>query len=191
MDLNQESKGLLSYYTDQYEDNRLKNGAAIVLNNRAEDVFGYVGSQDFFDRESSSENDQVEILNQHGSTLKPFFCAFWHSKRDFIRILYCRMFGVNQGGDAVYVTLKILIEDIAAGSIRVALGSSRCQQYFGNPSGVRKFLGNAFTAWISFTRKNGRALENPGAGNVEVTCLVNRRHFPFSRMGQKITPVGF
>ena len=53
----------------------LSNASALVLDNRGGEVLAWVGSQDFFDRESGGQIDGVRLESSSGSTLKPFLYA--------------------------------------------------------------------------------------------------------------------
>ena len=53
-------------------DERLANGAVLVLDNASGEVLAYVGSADFLDEAREGQNDGVRSLRQPGSALKPF-----------------------------------------------------------------------------------------------------------------------
>ncbi len=56
-------------------ERRVGSAAAIVIDNRTDEVLAYVGSADFFDAEISGQNDGVQMKRQPGSALKPFVYA--------------------------------------------------------------------------------------------------------------------
>jgi len=56
-------------------DNRVTNGAILVIDNFSGEVLAYVGSASWFDDEASGQIDGVRVRNQPGSTLKPFLFA--------------------------------------------------------------------------------------------------------------------
>lgn len=56
--------------------NLLTNAAAIVMDVNSSEVIGYAGSIDFYDEKNLGQNDGVKILNQPGSTLKPFLYEY-------------------------------------------------------------------------------------------------------------------
>ncbi len=53
-------------------EHNVKQGAAIVINNKTGEVLAYVGSPDYFNSDLFGRNDGVQALRQPGSTLKPF-----------------------------------------------------------------------------------------------------------------------
>ena len=57
------------------EDNRVTNGAILVIDNFTGDILVYVGSASWFDDDASGQIDGVRVRNQSGSTLKPFLFA--------------------------------------------------------------------------------------------------------------------
>ena len=56
-------------------DSRITNGSIIVIDNFSGEVLAYVGSASWHDVEASGQIDGVRVLNQPGSTLKPFLFA--------------------------------------------------------------------------------------------------------------------
>lgn len=54
------------------EDNRITNGAALVIDPRSREVLAYSGSVEYFSMEKLGMNDGVQSCTQPGSTLKPF-----------------------------------------------------------------------------------------------------------------------
>lgn len=58
----------------QAEAYRIRNGAALVLDNGTGEILAYVGSQDFTDP-AQGQIDGVRALGQPGSTMKPFLYA--------------------------------------------------------------------------------------------------------------------
>lgn len=53
-------------------EHNVKQGAAIIINNKTGEVLAYVGSPDYFNSDLFGRNDGVQALRQPGSTLKPF-----------------------------------------------------------------------------------------------------------------------
>lgn len=53
-------------------NNRITNGAGLVLDPETREVLAYAGSVDYFSMENLGMNDGVQVKNQPGSTLKPF-----------------------------------------------------------------------------------------------------------------------
>lgn len=72
LDLNvqRDAQNLLNMFIDNSVDNRLSNGALLLIYKG--DIISYIGSGDFFDVENQGQIDGVQILRQPGSTLKPY-----------------------------------------------------------------------------------------------------------------------
>jgi penicillin-binding protein 1C len=66
------AEALISQAISDAEDNRVQNGAVLVIDNKTGEILAYVGSPDFFRDEISGQIDGVQIRRQPGSTLKPF-----------------------------------------------------------------------------------------------------------------------
>lgn len=64
------AENVINFYLDSASDNRVSNGSLLLLNGN--EILAYVGSRNFFDKESQGQVDGVQILRQPGSTLKPF-----------------------------------------------------------------------------------------------------------------------
>ncbi len=68
--------------------NRLENGAILVLDNKTGEIISYIGSVDFYDIDIKGQNDGVHALNEPGSTLKPFIYQLglergWNAAKSF------------------------------------------------------------------------------------------------------------
>jgi penicillin-binding protein 1C len=59
----------------------VRDGAAIVIDNRDGSILAYVGSADYFARAGAGKNDGVVALRQPGSTLKPFLYELAFERR--------------------------------------------------------------------------------------------------------------
>ncbi len=59
----------------------VRDGAAIVIDNRDGAIRAYVGSADYFARTGAGKNDGVAALRQPGSTLKPFLYELAFERR--------------------------------------------------------------------------------------------------------------
>lgn len=59
----------------------VRDGAAIVTDNRDGAILAYVGSADYFASEGAGKNDGVVALRQPGSTLKPFLYELAFERR--------------------------------------------------------------------------------------------------------------
>ncbi|MCK5201028.1 MAG: transglycosylase domain-containing protein, partial [Spirochaetales bacterium] len=73
--LNEILEDRINYYLSISTDSRITNGAGIIIDNISGEILAYVGSADFRDEANSGQIDGVQILNQPGSTLKPFLYA--------------------------------------------------------------------------------------------------------------------
>jgi len=62
-------------------DRGVRDGAAIVVDNRDGAILAYVGSAGYFTRSRSGKNDGVVALRQPGSTLKPFLYELAFERR--------------------------------------------------------------------------------------------------------------
>ncbi len=62
-------------------ERNVRDGAAIVIDNRDGAILAYVGSADYFARAGAGKNDGVVALRQPGSTLKPFLYEFAFERR--------------------------------------------------------------------------------------------------------------
>ena len=62
-------------------ERRVRDGAAIVIDNRDGAILAYVGSADYFARTGAGKNDGVTALRQPGSTLKPFLYELAFERR--------------------------------------------------------------------------------------------------------------
>ncbi len=65
----------INYYLSISTDSRITNGAGLIIDNIGGEILAYVGSANFRDEVNSGQIDGVQILNQPGSTLKPFLYA--------------------------------------------------------------------------------------------------------------------
>ncbi|MDR3337222.1 MAG: penicillin-binding protein 1C [Treponema sp.] len=73
--LQEYAEKLLQYELASLADNRVSNGAILVVENSTGAVRVYAGSLSWFDDEHSGKIDGVRIRNQPGSCLKPFLYA--------------------------------------------------------------------------------------------------------------------
>ena len=62
-------------------ERNVRDGAAIVIDNRDGAILAYVGSADYFARAGAGKNDGVVALRQPGSTLKPFLYELAFERR--------------------------------------------------------------------------------------------------------------
>jgi penicillin-binding protein 1C len=73
--LQEYAEELLGAEIEKLSDNRVSNGAILLIENESGAVRAYVGSRSWFDDERSGKIDGVRVLNQPGSCLKPFLYA--------------------------------------------------------------------------------------------------------------------
>lgn len=59
----------------QLSNNRVGNGAVLLIENVTGNVLAYAGSRSWFDDDTQGKIDGVQVLNQPGSCLKPFLYA--------------------------------------------------------------------------------------------------------------------
>jgi len=69
------AEDLLSSAVAQYGENRLSNGAILVLDTQTGAILAWVGSSNFFDDEHKGQVDGVLSCQQPGSSMKPFLYA--------------------------------------------------------------------------------------------------------------------
>ena len=65
----------LQTHLDLWRESRMRNGAALLVENGTGRILAYVGSQDFHG-DAAGQLDGVRVRNQPGSTIKPFLYAF-------------------------------------------------------------------------------------------------------------------
>jgi penicillin-binding protein 1C len=58
-----------------FYSSRLTNGSGVVINNETGEILAWVGSANFFNEEAAGQIDGVLVLNQPGSSKKPFLYA--------------------------------------------------------------------------------------------------------------------
>ena len=58
-------------YVQRIYQQQIRNAAAIVINNKTQEVLAYVGSADFYNNEDGGQVDGIKAIRSPGSTLKP------------------------------------------------------------------------------------------------------------------------
>ncbi len=75
LNLNNILEDRINYYIATSGNSRITTGAGLIVRNVSGEILAYIGSANFNDNENSGQIDGVQILNQPGSTLKPFLYA--------------------------------------------------------------------------------------------------------------------
>lgn len=74
-DKQKNAEQLVSNYIRRLYGQRIRNAAAIVIDNRSREVLAYIGSADFYNRDDAGQVDGIAALRSPGSALKPFLAA--------------------------------------------------------------------------------------------------------------------
>ena len=179
----------IKYYLEKFRDNRLFNGAALVVDNNTGEIIAYLGSQDFYDKEYSGEIDGVHVLNQPGSSIKPFLYALALDK-GFLPSSILPDVPLDFGGENVYVPSNFNLRYNGPVRLRVALASSLNipSVYIITRVGVKNFvevlLDNGF-----YSLKDQRTVFGSGLalGNAEISLYELVKGFAvFPRRGKKL-----
>ncbi len=183
----------INYYLSFSTANRITTGAGIIINNKSGEIFSYVGSANFNDIQNSGQIDGVQILNQPGSTLKPFLYAL-AIEMGFLPNSVLPDIPQHFGSSEVYQPMNFDQTFHGPVLLRVALASSMNVPavYMINSLGVQKFadylIDLGFES-LKFQRDSvgtGLAL-----GNAEVSLMeLTRAYSVFSRDGHflQLTP---
>ncbi|MDR0908220.1 MAG: transglycosylase domain-containing protein [Spirochaetaceae bacterium] len=75
LSLQQYLENLIATNVNNYFDNRITNGAGIVIDNQSGEVLAYVGSADFYNNKAGGQIDGLRARQQMGSSMKPFLYA--------------------------------------------------------------------------------------------------------------------
>lgn len=71
----EQAEKLVGDYVKQLWGLDIHNGAAIIINNKTQEVVAYVGSGDFYNNYDGGQVDGVQAIRSPGSTLKPLLYA--------------------------------------------------------------------------------------------------------------------
>lgn len=123
LNLNAYIEERLRYYLASYEQNRLTNGAVLVVDNKTAEILAYVGSRNFFDTDRPGQIDGVRITNQPGSCLKPFLYALALDKGYRPNTVLPDL-PLDLGGPQVYVPMNFNNKFHGPVRLRTALASS-------------------------------------------------------------------
>lgn len=108
--------------TQTAENSRIKNGGAIVIENKTGNIVAWVGNTSF-DSEDSGQIDSVLAMHQTGSSTKPFLYAL-ALERNLSPNSVLSDIPKDYGGEKVYVPLNFNNQYNGPVSLRVALASS-------------------------------------------------------------------
>lgn len=106
----------------EYQEARIHNGAAFVINNRTGEIIVWVGNGSFED-EHGGQIDGVLVKNQPGSSMKPFLYALG-LEHGFKPTSVLPDIPMDFGGEKVYVPLNFNDRYNGPVRYRVALASS-------------------------------------------------------------------
>ncbi|TFG60699.1 MAG: peptidoglycan glycosyltransferase, partial [Spirochaetales bacterium] len=123
LELNTFIEERLNFYLARYQQNRLTNGAALVIDNKTAEIIAYVGSRDFFDTLRPGQMDGVRAANQPGSCLKPFLYAMALEKGYQPNTILPDL-PLDLGGPEVFVPMNFDNRFHGPVRFRVALASS-------------------------------------------------------------------
>lgn len=104
------------------ENSRIKNGGAIVIENKTGNIIAWIGNTSF-DNEDSGQIDSVLAMHQTGSSTKPFLYAL-ALERNLSPNSVLSDIPKDYGGEKVYVPLNFNNQYNGPVSLRVALASS-------------------------------------------------------------------
>ncbi|HOJ63328.1 MAG TPA: penicillin-binding protein 1C [Spirochaetota bacterium] len=192
LELNNFIQKKLEYYIEKYSNRRLTNGAVIVFDNWTGEILVYIGSKDFFDKENDGEIDGVQVLNQPGSTLKPFLYALAIDKFDFLPNTILDDVPSFFGGEEVYIPKNFNNRFNGPVRLRVALASS-----LNVPAvqtvvkiGVKNFVAHLIDLDFESIKKSKKGYGSGIAvGNAEVSLFEIAKAFSiFVRNGEKLNP---
>ena len=75
LQLQEYTENLLTTSVKKYAENRITNGAVLVLNTQTAEILSWVGSSGFNDESNQGQIDGVTVPNQPGSSMKPLLYA--------------------------------------------------------------------------------------------------------------------
>ncbi len=189
--LNEILQDRISYYLSISAASRITTGAGIIINNSSGEILAYVGSANFSDTENSGQIDGVQILNQPGSTLKPFLYALG-IERGFLPNSVLPDIPLHFGEANVYQPINFDRTYHGPVLLRVALASSMNVPavYMINRLGVLNFadylISLGFESLDSQRDSVGTGL---ALGNAEVSLMELTRAFSIFPRGGDFIPV--
>ncbi len=120
---NELTERLIQLKLTEFQDARIHNGAAFVVDNASGEVLIWCGNASFDDKEHNGEIDGVLVANQPGSSMKPFLYAR-ALERGFDPSSVLPDIPLDFGGAQVYVPLNFNNRYNGPVRMRVALASS-------------------------------------------------------------------
>jgi penicillin-binding protein 1C len=176
----------INYYLSLSESSRITTGAGLVISNNTGEILAYVGSANFYDTINSGQIDGVQILNQPGSTLKPFLYAL-AIERGFLPSSVLPDISQHFGETNVYQPMNFDNTFHGPVLLRIALASSMNVPavYIINRLGVLNFADYLIALGFESLRSQ-RDIVGSGLalGNAEVSLMELTRAFSvFSRGG--------
>ncbi len=120
---NEMTEHILQQKITEYQDARIHNGAALVIDNATGEVLIWCGNASFDDKTHGGEIDGVLVANQPGSSMKPFLYAL-SLERGFSPSTVLPDIPLDFGGEQVYVPLNFNNRYNGPVRIRIALASS-------------------------------------------------------------------
>jgi penicillin-binding protein 1C len=122
-ELNRFVEAALNEKIEAAHGHRIHNGASILVDNATGEILAYVGSQNYFDTNFGGQIDGIHILNQPGSTLKPYLYALALTK-GFTAATILPDIPSDFGSEEVYIPLNFNERFNGPVRLRVALASS-------------------------------------------------------------------
>ena len=114
---------LIQSKLDEYQNARIHNGSAFVINNRTGEILIYVGNASYLDEEHGGQIDGVQVTNQPGSSMKPFLYA-QNLEMGIEPTAVLPDIQMDFGGQGVYVPLNFNNRFNGPVRFRIALASS-------------------------------------------------------------------
>lgn len=121
-ELNEQVSSAIQRKIMEYQEARIHNGAAFVINNHTGEIITWVGNGNFYD-EHGGQIDGVTVRNQPGSSMKPFLYALG-LERGFAPATVLPDIPMDFGGEKVYVPLNFNNRYNGPVRYRIALASS-------------------------------------------------------------------
>ena len=173
LNLNNILEDRINYHIASSGNSRITNGAGIIVNNLSGEILAYIGSANFNNKENSGQIDGVQILNQPGSTLKPFLYALAIEK-GFHPNSVLPDIPSQLGGAEIYQPMNFDCTFHGPVLLRVALASSMNVPavYMINRLGVQNFANYLIDLGFNSIRsQKGRVGSGLALGNAEVSLF--------------------
>ncbi len=181
----------INYYLSLSVDSRITTGAGLIINNSSGEILAYVGSANFKDTENSGQIDGIQILNQPGSTLKPFLYALG-MERGFLPNSVLPDIPQHYGESQVYQPMNFDRTFHGPVLLRVALASSMNVPavYMINRLGVLNFADYLISLGFESLRIQRESVGTGLAlGNAEVSLMELTRAFSVFPRGGIFLPL--